>query len=73
MHPVVAKLLLSKLAAPVILAGSLALAAGGAAALSHDRGNHRHHGCGEPRAQTTQSSVGYAVSWTCSDRDGDGD
>jgi hypothetical protein len=77
MHPVIAKLLVTQFATPAILAGTLALAAGGAAALSHGNADGWHHGCVRPAVQnvrpTDVNAQGQAfVAWACADRDGDG-
>ena len=74
MHTV-ARLLLKKYTAPALLAGTLALAAGGAAALNPDGGHAGHHGCRFATAQVAQHMQGtsFVVScWAGSGRDGDG-
>jgi hypothetical protein len=75
MHPIAANLLVSKLAAPAILAGTLALAAGGAAALSPDNDRDWHHGCQYATTQAGQDAQATTLvvsCWSWPDRDGDG-
>jgi hypothetical protein len=67
----IAQLLSMRFAAPMILAGTLALAVGGAAALNSDNDHDGHRGC---EFTSTQAMPAMSVSDTCwwghNDRDG---
>jgi hypothetical protein len=67
-----AHMLTMKYAVPMILTGTFALAAGGAAALNTEGDHDGHHNCQFSITQTTPSSASIVDCWTWYDRDGDG-
>jgi hypothetical protein len=67
MHSVIAKLLITKVATPVILAGTLALAIAGAALTNPDSDHDVHIGCKRPAVHVGQTNVDRSVMLVASE------